>query len=226
MFRRGGSGGASRPITSGSTFSTKPRRRGRPTTKLAARLSLLQRDITRLAWHSSPCGRPRPTADIAEVADRLGDRVLVSFARFGETLSAGAGLAHLAAHGQHVPENALFSRLELADGPLYAHEFTNLIRPPKQVVLAANELALARIRPSDEALGFAGTLLASGSATIVRAISRVGDRAAASVSVELHGALRRGLSMAAALAEVVSRDPLHRPFICFGSGASADTPTV
>ncbi|OXM55758.1 CHAT domain-containing protein [Amycolatopsis alba] len=361
------------------------RQEGKPATKVATRLSLLQQDITRLSRYSSPWGRPRPTADIASVTDRLGDRAFVSFARFGETLSAvvvaggetrlvelgaasevdeqarmlhadldalapdglprpladvigesasrradqldkgllapiarmigdrelvivptgslyavhwgalpslagvpvtvapsatawlaaedvaarpgsgsivlaagpglgtamgelkdlrvmhprartltgpaatvmgvlnsldGAELAHVAALGQHVPDNALFSRLELVDGPLYAHELANLRRPPRQVVLASSELALARIRPGDEALGFAGALLASGSATIVGAVSRVGERAAASVSVELHDALRRGLSMATALAEVVGRDPLRRPFICLGSGGA------
>ncbi|MGW4128234.1 CHAT domain-containing protein [Amycolatopsis japonica] len=131
----------------------------------------------------------------------------------------GAELAHIAARGYHEPENALFSRIELADGPLYAHEISTMHRPPKHVVLAADQLARARIRPGDEALGFAGALLASGSATIVAAINRVGDLAAAAVSVELHEALQRGLPMAEALAEVVGRDPLRRPFICLGSGA-------
>ncbi|MEU4746858.1 CHAT domain-containing protein, partial [Actinosynnema sp. NPDC023658] len=41
----------------------------------------------------------------------------------------GAGVAHLAAHGVHEPENALFSRLELSDGPLYAHEMAGLAHP-------------------------------------------------------------------------------------------------
>lgn len=359
-------------------------REGLPTAGLTARLSQLKQNITRHAWHSSPWGKPRPTADLASVSAQLGNRALVSFACSGEIWSAvvvadgdarlvelgiesevdeqikrlhadldamapdhragplldvvrtsaarsarrleeallkpitrvtgsrplvivpsgslhavhwaalpslagisvtvvpsatawlaaedvanragsgpvtlisgphlpaatreidvlrgihpgariltgpaatvaaalkalnGVELAHIAAHGHHEPENALFSRIELADGPLYAHEFSNLLRPPKHVVLAAGELALARIRPGDEALGFAGALLASGSATIVAAINQVGDLAAAAVSVELHEALQRGLPMADALAEVVGRDPLRRPFICLGSGA-------
>ncbi|ANN19529.1 hypothetical protein SD37_30525 [Amycolatopsis orientalis] len=359
-------------------------REGLPTAGLTARLSQLKRTITRRAWHSSPWGRPRPTADLASVSAQLGDRALVSFARSGEIWSAvvvadgdarlvelgsesevdeqikrlhadldamapdnltapildvvrtsaarsalrldkellapitrvtglrplvivpsgslhavhwaalpslsgipvtiapsatawlaaedvagragsgrvslisgpslpasareidglhgihprariltgaaasvaaalealdGAELAHIAARGNHEPENALFSRIELADGPLYAYEISTMVRPPKHVVLAADQLALARIRPGDEALGFAGALLASGSATIVAAINRVGDLAAAAVSVELHEALQRGLPMAEALAEVVGRDPLRRPFICLGSGA-------
>lgn len=359
-------------------------REGLPTSTLTSKLSRLQQDITRRAWHSSPWGKPRPTADLASVSAQLGNRALVSFASSGGIWSAvvvadgdarlvdlgteadvgeyslrlhadldaiapdhlpapllnvvrtsamlsalrleaalvepimrltgsrplvivpsgilhavhwaalpslagvpvtvapsatawlaaedvaaragsgpvtlisgpylpaaadeidvlrdihpeartltgsaatvtaalaaldGAELAHIAAHGHHEPENALFSRIELADGPLYAHEFSKLLRPPKQVVLAADQLALARIRPGDEALGFAGALLASGSATIIAAVNRVGERAAAAVSIELHEALQRGLTMAAALAEVVGRDPLRRPFICLGSGA-------
>lgn len=105
----------------------------------------------------------------------------------------GAEIAHFAAHGVHEPENALFSRLELDDGPLYAHELDGVADPPRQVVLASCELALNRIRSGDEPLGFASALLASGS------------RAA-------------GAQPAAALADAVAADPLRRPFVCLGSG--------
>jgi CHAT domain-containing protein len=129
----------------------------------------------------------------------------------------GAKLAHLAAHGAHEPENALFSRLELADGALFAHELTNLRRPPVQVVLAACELAHNRIRPGDEPLGFASSLLASGSKTVVAPLSRVGDEASASAMDDYHRALSGGTSPAVALAEAVAADPMRRPFVCLGS---------
>ncbi|WP_245783123.1 CHAT domain-containing protein [Amycolatopsis sacchari] len=137
-----------------------------------------------------------------------------------EVLAAldGSGLAHLVAHGAHEPANALFSRLELVDGPLFAHETTRLKRPPEQVVLAACELAMSHIRPGEEALGFAGALLAGGSRTIVGAIARVGDRAAADAMADLHRRLARGTSPALALAEATAVDPLRRPFLCLGAG--------
>jgi len=130
----------------------------------------------------------------------------------------GARLAHLAAHGAHEPANALFSRLELVDGPLFAHEVSRLRRPPEQVVLAACELALNRIRPGDEALGFAGALLAGGVRTVVAALSRVGDEEAATALTSYHQQLAAGARPAVALAAAVAADPFRRPFICLGSG--------
>ena len=130
----------------------------------------------------------------------------------------GAGVAHLAAHGAHEPSNALFSRLELADGPLFAHELSRLRQPPSQVVLAACELAMNHIRPGDEALGFAGALLAGGVRTVVAAVSRVGDLAAATAMVEYHSQVAGGVRPAVALAEAVATDPFRRPFICLGAG--------
>jgi hypothetical protein len=130
----------------------------------------------------------------------------------------GASIAHLAAHGEHEPTNAMFSRLELADGPLFAHELARLSRPPRHVVLAACELAMHHIRPGDEALGFAGGLLASGVRTVVAANSRVGDASAAATMVEYHRRVAAGDRPAAALAAAVAADPLRRPFICMGAG--------
>lgn len=130
----------------------------------------------------------------------------------------GAGLAHVAAHGTHEPGNALFSRLELANGALLAHEVAGLRRAPRHVVLAACELALTNIRSGDEVLGFAGSMLASGSHTVVAAVTRVGDQATAQAMAEYHGRLAAGEVPAAALAATIATDPLHRPFICLGTG--------
>jgi hypothetical protein len=132
----------------------------------------------------------------------------------------GAGLAHVAAHGAHEPENAMFSRLELADGALYAHEMVRLRRPPEHVVLAACELALSRIRPGDEALGFAGALLAVGVRTVTAAVTRVGDDAAATAMADYHRRLA-GSSPSVALADTIAADPLRRPFVCLGASSEA-----
>ncbi|RSN43045.1 hypothetical protein DMC64_26535 [Amycolatopsis sp. WAC 04197] len=130
----------------------------------------------------------------------------------------GAKLAHIAAHGAHEPENALFSRLELADGALFAHEMAGLAQPPTQVVFAACELALNRIRPGDEVLGFASALLASGSRTVIAPLSRVGDEAAAAAMDDYHRGLAGGAGPATALADTIAVDPFRRPFVCLGAG--------
>lgn len=130
----------------------------------------------------------------------------------------GADLVHVAAHGEHETENALFSRLELVDGPLFAHELGRLKKPPAHVVLAACELALNRIRPGDEALGFAGAMLAGGTRTVVAAASKVGDETSAAAMADYHRALVAGAAPAVALAEAMAKDPFRRPFLCLGSG--------
>ncbi|WP_184923991.1 CHAT domain-containing protein [Saccharothrix ecbatanensis] len=144
----------------------------------------------------------------------------VSEARVNSVLEAldGVELAHIAAHGEHEPENALFSRLELVDGAMFAHEVGRVRRPPHQVVLAACELALNRVRPGDEPLGFAGALLASGARTVIAASSRVGDEPSAAAMADFHRNLAGGASPAVALADAVAVDPLRRPFVCLGSG--------
>jgi tetratricopeptide (TPR) repeat protein len=160
-------------------------------------------------------------AEIGRLKENYPGATMLDGERAGvrEVLAAldGAQLAHLAAHGTHEPENALFSRLELADGALYAHEMARLQRPPEHVVLAACELALARIRPGDEALGFAGALLAIGCRTVTAPVTRVGDAAAAAAMTDYHRRLAGGAPPAVALAETTEVDPLRRPFVSLGA---------
>jgi tetratricopeptide (TPR) repeat protein len=153
----------------------------------------------------------------------------------------GAKLVHIAAHGTHESANAMFSRLELFDGGLLAHEVARLRHPPAHIVLAACELALSHIRPGDEPLGFAGAMLASGSRTVVAAVNRVGHRSAALTMTDYHRRLvnkpvadlaadlaetmtdyhrkvASGMNPARALAEATAVEPLRRPFILLGAG--------
>jgi tetratricopeptide (TPR) repeat protein len=154
--------------------------------------------------------RYHPNAEVITAGEGTVERVLKAL--------DGAELAHVAAHGAHEPENALFSRLELVDGALFAHEMIRLRRPPRHVVLAACELALSRIRPGDEALGFAGALLSAGGRTVTAAVSRVGDQAAAAAMNDYHRELAEGAPAATALARATAVDPFRRPFICLGAG--------
>lgn len=174
-----------------------------------------------------------PDAIVLDGADATAQAVLSAM--------DGATLVHIAAHGTHEAANAMFSRLELYDGGLLAHEVARLRRPPSHIVLAACELALSHIRPGDEPLGFAGAMLASGSRTVVAAVNRVGHRSAALTMTDYHRRLankpvadlsadladtmadyhRRvasGVRPAHALAAATAADPLRRPFILLGAG--------
>lgn len=130
----------------------------------------------------------------------------------------GVELAHLACHGSHGVENALFSRLELADGPLFAHDVMQLPDCPTSVVLAANELGMSRARPGNEPLGFAGVLLSAGARTVIAAVTRIGDEATATAMADYHRRLSNGTPASHALAVVTATDPFRRPFVCVGSG--------
>ncbi|AHH93899.1 CHAT domain-containing protein [Kutzneria viridogrisea] len=169
-------------------------------------------------------GGPDLPAAVGEVAQltqyRPGAQVIDGDRATVETVLKaldGAQMAHVAAHGAHEPGNALFSRLELVDGALFAHETARLQRPPEQVVLAACELALSRIRPGDEALGFAGALLAAGVRTVTAAVTRVGDHTAAESMAFYHRRVSEGARPAVALADATAVDPLRRPFMCLGA---------
>jgi CHAT domain-containing protein len=128
----------------------------------------------------------------------------------------GVALAHLAAHGHHEPENALFSSLDLAGGPLMGYDVQHLSVPPTTVVLSSCDLGLTDVRPGDEALGMATALLSAGSATVIASVSRVADHTATAVMTEYHRAAGRA-APAEALAQAAAGEQLSS-FVCFGSG--------
>jgi CHAT domain-containing protein len=146
-------------------------------------------------------------------------QLLAQTATVDATLRAldGAPLAHLAAHGHHDYENVLFSRLDLADGPLMAYDIQQLAAAPRQVVLSSCDVGRTVVRPGDEILGFTAALLYVGTATVISSVTRVADAAAAAMMTAYHRALRSGTRPAEALAQAALAEPLSS-FVCFGSG--------
>jgi tetratricopeptide (TPR) repeat protein len=129
----------------------------------------------------------------------------------------GSPLAHLAAHGHDERENFLFSRLDLADGPLMAYDIQQLAAPPGQVILSACDVGRSVVRPGEELLGFTAALLYIGTATVISSIARVADEAAVGVMTTYHERLTSGARPAEALAAAAAGAPFS-PFVCFGSG--------
>jgi CHAT domain-containing protein len=125
--------------------------------------------------------------------------------------------AHLAVHGRHRSDNALFSSLELSGGPLLGYDLQQVERLPATVILSACDLGLADVRPGDETIGMATALLSAGSATVIASVSRVADDVAMSTMIRYHQAIAAGSGPAAALASAV---PAAGPvgFICLGTG--------
>jgi CHAT domain-containing protein len=129
----------------------------------------------------------------------------------------GAPLAHLAAHGHHDLGNVLFSRLDLADGPLMAYDVQGLTSAPRHVVLSSCDVGRTVVRPGEEVLGFSAALLYAGTATVIASVARVADDASVRLMTAYHRALQAGDRPAEALARSALAEPLS-PFICFGSG--------
>jgi len=132
----------------------------------------------------------------------------------------GAAVAHFATHGHHEPENVLFSRLDLADGPLMAYDLQHLAVPPRQAVLSACDVGRTVVRPGDEILGFTAALLYAGTTSVVSSTVRVPDEAAIHVMIAYHRAVSAGAQPARALAaaSLFSLSGPLAPFVCFGAG--------
>jgi len=129
----------------------------------------------------------------------------------------GAPLAHLAAHGHHDQENFLFSRVDLADGPLMAYDIQQLTAAPRHVVLSSCDVGRTVVRPGEEILGFTAALLYIGTATVTSSVARVGDDDAVGIMTAYHRLLAAGTRPAEALAEATAKEPFS-PFVCFGGG--------
>ncbi len=125
-----------------------------------------------------------------------------------------ADLAHLATHGHHVADNALFSALELGDGRLHGYEVQRLPHVPRVVVLSACDVGRHDVRPGDESLGVTTAFLGAGAATVVASVTRVSDAGAPEVMTAFHEGLVAGRGPAHALAASAA----GTGFVCFGAG--------
>ncbi|WP_340270988.1 CHAT domain-containing protein, partial [Aquipuribacter nitratireducens] len=111
----------------------------------------------------------------------------------------GAGLAHLACHGEVRADNPQFSSLRLSDGDLTVHELEGRSHVPRRIVLAACDVGAGVVHPGNELLGFVGTLLARGARGIVASTTLVADAHVLPFVRSLHAGLAAGLPVAEAL---------------------------
>ena len=159
--------------------------------------------------------------EVADVSGRLAgtevhtgqdatlDRVLASLSR--------VPMAHLAAHGHHAGDNALFSGLELADGTLMGYDIQRLPSVPALVVLSACDVGQSEVAPGDESLGMVTAFAAAGSGTVVAAVCRVGDELAPAVMRAFYDGLLAGRGPARSLADAGTTAGVTG-FVCFGAG--------
>ncbi|MEV4352555.1 CHAT domain-containing protein [Actinoplanes sp. NPDC049596] len=148
---------------------------------------------------------PGATAEIAQLRQLHSKAVALtppeSTAAAVLRLLDGAGLAHLACHGQLRADNPLFSSLSLSDGPLTLQELATRAVAPHRLVLASCQSGADISYAGDEVLGFVSAVLARGTAGVVASVTTVPDVAAAELMVALHDRLRAGRTLARALFE-------------------------
>lgn len=111
----------------------------------------------------------------------------------------------------------MFSKLDLADGPLMAYDIQQLTAAPHQVILSACDTGRATIRPGEEILGFTAALLYVGTTDVIASVARVADDTSLTLMTAYHHALKTGTGPAEALAIATREEPFH-PFACFGAG--------
>ena len=131
---------------------------------------------------------------------------------------ANDDVVHVAAHGSHRPDNPLFSAVELAGGPVYAHEFQPSGVQARHVVLSACDVGDAVVRPGGETLGLASSLLALGAGSVVASPRPVPDAVAAEVMAAHHRHLAAGRRVDEALAlALAGADVSAASFLALGS---------
>ena len=93
---------------------------------------------------------------------------------------------HFACHGEFDPDDALLSRLYLADGPVYGYELLSLQVRPRLVVFSACETALSRRLPGDESFGLVRPFLGGGAGTVVATLWEVPDASTTELMTALY----------------------------------------
>jgi CHAT domain-containing protein len=124
----------------------------------------------------------------------------LAIARDVASAMAGARIAHIVAHGRFRTDNALFSALELADGPLTVYDLERIGQAPELLVLSACDAGRSDVQPGDELIGMAAAMLSLGSRAIVASVAPVPDAGAPQVMVHFHQLLLMGHTPCAALA--------------------------
>lgn len=133
-------------------------------------------------------------------------------------LASRVDVLHVAAHGQHASDNALFSGLELSDGTLFGYDIDRIPDVPEVVVLSACEGGRSSVRWGEEAIGMARIWLSAGARCVLATPVVVADDDACELLGTVHSELAAGRTPAEALAAASTRTGLVTPFQAHGAG--------
>jgi tetratricopeptide (TPR) repeat protein len=214
-------------VLSGVPWTLLPGYVGRPVTVAQSATAWLSRSATPLrtstaGFVAGPRVARAEDEVIAAATTWPGARVLLGAEATAEAVSALADsvdVLHVAAHGRHSAENAMFAGVQLVDGPWFGYDIDRLQRVPDIVLLSACEVGRSTVRWGEELIGMTTAWLHAGARCVIASPAAINDQAAYGVLVAVHQRLVAGLDPAAALAESVpaaSADRAPVPLVCFG----------
>jgi CHAT domain-containing protein len=137
-----------------------------------------------------------------QVAEILGSKAYEDESATRRLLEGEGGRAriiHIAAHGQFRADAPLFSRIELADGPLTTADIFDLDLRAALVTLSACETGRSVVSGGDELDGLARAFLYAGASSLLVSQWRVDDDSTSVLMARFYRELRRGASRAEAL---------------------------
>ena len=98
-------------------------------------------------------------------------------------LADAVDVLHVAAHGRHSAENAMFAGLQLVDGPWFGYDIDRLQRVPDVVLLSACEVGRSTVRWGEELIGMTTAWLHAGARCVIASPAAINDQAAYDVLV-------------------------------------------
>ncbi len=153
---------------------------------------------------------PRIDAEVERIAAHIGPpvQVLAGAAATAEALCAGArcaDLVHLACHARFEPAAPLASGLRLADRWLTVRDIMKLRLQARLVTLSGCETGRTLVHSGDELMGLVRGVLAAGASSLLVALWRVEDEAAAGMMAAFYENLTRDAGSAGALRQAQLR---------------------
>jgi CHAT domain-containing protein len=134
------------------------------------------------------------------VRDIAGGEIFSDRAASRQTLQAEpTQILHIAAHGEHRPDNPDLSYIQLDDGQLYTDDLLQHDLSYELVILSACETGLAKVAPGDELIGLGRGFLYAGAGALIASLWRVADDLVVEFMDVLYLELYSGVSKAAAL---------------------------
>jgi CHAT domain-containing protein/tetratricopeptide (TPR) repeat protein len=166
-----------------------------------------QRQARALILAHSRDGRlPHTLAEAEAVQRLLGGALHTEQAASRSALKAPpVQILHIAAHGQHRPDQPDLSYLQLADGQMYTDDLLQQDLSYELVTLSACETGRANVAAGEELIGLGRGFLYAGAGSLILSLWPVADATTVGFMQNLYSQLRSGATKASAVREAQRR---------------------